>query len=131
MALLNWGLQREWLVIGIAIVTFWWSPWRPCPFIGGEFMPALEEGNIWMRTTFPWTFSFEQAARLVTDIRGIFRQFRRSSVRPRNWGRPDDGTDPTSFFNAEFLVTLKPFKEWRAEVPTKKPWSIKSNNASP
>jgi hypothetical protein len=35
-------------------------------------------------------------------------------------GRPDDGPDPTSFFNAEFLVTLKPFKEWRADVPTKK-----------
>jgi cobalt-zinc-cadmium resistance protein CzcA len=31
-------------------------------------------------------------------------------------GRPDDGTDPTSYFNCEFFVNLKPRDPWRAEV---------------
>jgi cobalt-zinc-cadmium resistance protein CzcA len=118
--LLNWGLRH---------VNGWWSEsrWRSLvvtiaavPFIGGEFMPALEEGNIWMRTTLPVDISFEQAAHLVTDIRAVFRQFPEVISAASQLGRPDDGTDPTSFFNAEFLVTLKPLKEWRAEVPTKK-----------
>ena len=66
MALLNWGLRRRWLVVGIA-VTVLVVAMAAVPFIGGEFMPvpALEEGNIWMRTTFPVDISFEQAARLV------------------------------------------------------------------
>ena len=42
------------------------------PFIGGEFLPALEEGNIWMRATLPVDISFEQAAQLATDIRQVF-----------------------------------------------------------
>ncbi|MBA5875019.1 MAG: CusA/CzcA family heavy metal efflux RND transporter [Nitrospira sp. CR1.2] len=119
MALLDWGLCREWLVVGIAVAVLVVAM-AAVPFIGGEFMPALEEGNIWMRTTLPVDISFEQAARLVTDIRGVFRQFPEVISAASQLGRPDDGTDPTSFFNAEFLVTLKPFKEWRAEVPTKK-----------
>ena len=50
MALLNWGLRREWLVVGIT-VTVLVVAMAAVPFIGGEFIPALE-GNIWMRTTF-------------------------------------------------------------------------------
>ena len=111
------GLQREWLVIAIVTLAL---AMAAVPFIGGEFIPVLEEGNIWMRTTFPVDISFEQAARLVTDIRGIFQQFPEVISAASQLGRPDDGTDPTSFFNAEFLVTLKPFKEWRADVPTQK-----------
>lgn len=107
LALLNWGLRHEWLVIGIAVLSLVLTI-VAVPFIGGEFMPALEEGNIWMRTTFPVDISFEQAAHLVTDIRAVFRQFPEVISAASQLGRPDDGTDPTSFFNAEFLVTLKP-----------------------
>jgi heavy metal efflux system protein len=36
-------------------------------------------------------------------------------------GRPDDGTDPTGFFNCEFYVGLKPYKDrsWSQTVHTK------------
>ena len=78
------------------------------PFIGGEFMPALEEGNIWMRATLPVDISFEQAAQLAADIRQVFDDVPEVIDVASQLGRPDDGTDPTSFFNAEFLVTLKP-----------------------
>ena len=82
-------------------------------FMGGEFMPALEEGNLWVRATMPVDISFDQAAKLVTDVRGMFRESPEVLTVVSQLGRPDDGTDPTSFFNAEFLASLKPQKEWR------------------
>jgi cobalt-zinc-cadmium resistance protein CzcA len=82
-------------------------------FLGGEFMPALEEGNLWVRATMPVDISFDQAARLSSEIREIFRRSPEISTIVSQLGRPDDGTDPTSFFNAEFLANLKPAREWR------------------
>ncbi|MDF0644408.1 MAG: CusA/CzcA family heavy metal efflux RND transporter [Nitrospira sp.] len=82
--------------------------------LGGEFMPALEEGNLWVRATMPVDISFQQAARLAGDIRGMFRDSPEVTTVVSQLGRPDDGTDPTSFFNAEFLANLKPKKEWRS-----------------
>jgi cobalt-zinc-cadmium resistance protein CzcA len=67
----------------------------------------------------PVDISFEQAALLATEIRGIFRQFPEVASTVSQLGRPDDGTDPTSFFNAEFLVTLKPQEQWRRETISK------------
>jgi cobalt-zinc-cadmium resistance protein CzcA len=90
------------------------------PLVGGEFMPALEEGNIWMRATLPVDISFEGAAKIVTRVREVFRQYPEVIDVASQLGRPDDGTDPTSFFNSEFLVTLKPQKEWRPGVTSKK-----------
>lgn len=83
-------------------------------FLGGEFMPALEEGNLWVRATMPVDISFDQAARIAGDIRRTFRQSPEVTTVVSQLGRPDDGTDPTSFFNAEFLANLKPQREWRA-----------------
>ena len=76
-------------------------------------MPALEEGNLWVRATMPVDISFDQAARLANDIRTIFRESPEVTTIVSQLGRPDDGTDPTSFFNAEFLANLKPQAEWR------------------
>lgn len=83
------------------------------PFLGGEFMPALEEGNLWVRATMPVDIAFDQAAKIAGDMRRIFRQSPEVTTVVSQLGRPDDGTDPTSFFNAEFLANLKPQKEWR------------------
>jgi cobalt-zinc-cadmium resistance protein CzcA len=82
-------------------------------FLGGEFMPALEEGNLWVRATMPVDISFDQAAKLASDIRRIFLEAPEATTAASQLGRPDDGTDPTSFFNAEFLVNLKPMSQWR------------------
>lgn len=83
-------------------------------FLGGEFMPALEEGNLWVRATMPVDISFDEAARLTGEIRGMFRRSPEVTTIVSQLGRPDDGTDPTSFFNGEFLANLKPQNEWRA-----------------
>ena len=94
--------------VGLLAVTF-----VALKSIGGEFMPALEEGNLWVRATMPVDISFDQAAKLTSDIRHLFRESPEVTTIVSQLGRPDDGTDPTSFFNAEFLANLKPEKEWR------------------
>ena len=118
MATLEWALDHEFIVVGVALASLV-AALLAVPFIGGEFMPALEEGNIWMRATLPVDISFEQASQLVTDIRQVFRRVPEVVDVASQLGRPDDGTDPTSFFNAEFLVTLKPKSEWRSPVVSK------------
>ncbi len=115
---LAWALEHKVLVIGLALGLFVLAT-AAVPLLGGEFMPALEEGNLWVRATMPVDISFEQASRLATEIRNIFRAVPEVSGVVSQLGRPDDGTDPTSFFNAEFLVNLKPRREWRPEITAK------------
>jgi cobalt-zinc-cadmium resistance protein CzcA len=117
--LLEWSLEHQAIVIGIALLVLL-AALIAVPFLGGEFMPALEEGNLWVRATMPVDISFEQASQLVIQIRRIFQQFPEIEHVMSQMGRPDDGTDPTSFFNAEFLATLKPTKEWRSKLESKK-----------
>lgn len=111
-AILEWALDHRAVVVGgcvgLLAVTF-----VALKSIGGEFMPALEEGNLWVRATMPVDISFDQAAKLTSDIRRLFRESPEVTTIVSQLGRPDDGTDPTSFFNAEFLANLKPEKKWR------------------
>jgi cobalt-zinc-cadmium resistance protein CzcA len=115
---LKWALDHQMVVLALVAVVFAVAL-AAVLFLGGEFMPALEEGNLWVRATMPVDISFDQAARITTEIREIFREFPEVVGVVSQLGRPDDGTDPTSFFNAEFLVDLKPRKEWRREVKNK------------
>jgi cobalt-zinc-cadmium resistance protein CzcA len=118
MRILAWALAHPVLVIGFALALFAVAL-GVVPLLGGEFMPALEEGNLWVRATMPVDISFEQASRLATDIRNVFRQYPEVTTIASQLGRPDDGTDPTSFFNAEFLVNLKRQKDWRPQFRKK------------
>ena len=91
------------------------------PFIGGEFMPHLDEGALWVRATTPYTISFEEASKLSPQIRGILLGFPQITTVANELGRPDDGTDPTGFFNNEFFVGLKPYGDpaWSGSIRTK------------
>ncbi|MBZ5694288.1 MAG: CusA/CzcA family heavy metal efflux RND transporter [Acidobacteriia bacterium] len=79
------------------------------PFIGGEFMPHLDEGALWVRATMPYTISYEEAAKLSPQVRNILTKYPMVTDVGSELGRPDDGTDPTGFFNDEFYVGLKPY----------------------
>jgi cobalt-zinc-cadmium resistance protein CzcA len=109
---LKWALRNKTIVISASVAVMVLTV-MAMQFLGGEFMPALEEGNLWVRATMPVDISFDQAARLSGEIRNIFRRSPEISTIVSQLGRPDDGTDPTSFFNAEFLANLKPAREWR------------------
>src|SRR5215467_5127621 len=81
------------------------------PFIGGEFLPHLDEGELWVRATMPYTISFEEAAKFAPQVRTLLNQYPMVTVVGSELGRPDDGTDPTGFFNCEFYVGLKPYND--------------------
>jgi heavy metal efflux system protein len=81
------------------------------PFIGGEFMPHLDEGALWVRATMPYTVSFEEASRFSPKVRAILMKYPMVTDVGSELGRPDDGTDPTGFFNDEFYVGLKPYSD--------------------
>jgi heavy metal efflux system protein len=89
------------------------------PGIGAEFMPHLDEGALWIRATLPYTISFEESSKLSPQVRSILRSFPEVTVVASEHGRPDDGTDPTGFFNDEFYVGLKPYSEWHGPYRTK------------
>ena len=113
VAVLRWALDHNVKVMGAALLLLL-AAFGAMQFVGGEFMPALEEGNLWVRATMPVDISFDEAARLTGEIRQMFRRSPEVTTIVSQLGRPDDGTDPTSFFNGEFLANLKPQKEWRS-----------------
>lgn len=96
LAVLQWALRHNVKVIGAALVLLV-GAFGALQFIGGEFMPALEEGNLWVRATMPVDISYDEAARLAGEIRQMFRQSPEVVTIVSQLGRPDDGTDPTSF----------------------------------
>jgi cobalt-zinc-cadmium resistance protein CzcA len=82
------------------------------PRLGREFMPELEEGNLYVRGTFPINVAPHAAADRSDAARRIMRKYDEIEVVISQNGRPDDGTDPTGFYNLEFFLPLKPRTEW-------------------
>jgi len=80
---------------------------------GLEFLPKLEEGNIWMRAALPPSVSLEEGNGYVNRMRRLIKSFPEVETVVSQHGRPDDGTDPDGFSNAEFFVPLKAAKQWR------------------
>ncbi|WP_333873508.1 efflux RND transporter permease subunit [Methylobacter sp.] len=82
------------------------------PLIGTEFMPKLDEGNIWLTITLPTPVSLAKAKVLEQDIRGHLREFSEAKSILTQLGRPEDGTDPKGFNNLEVLIDLNPKDTW-------------------
>ena len=115
---LDWSLANRRGVLSGAIALFGVALFLVSR-IGAEFMPHLDEGALWVRATMPYTISLEESSRIVPQVREILRSFPEVTVVASEHGRPDDGVDPTGFFNAEFYVGLKPYKEWAGPYHTK------------
>ncbi|WP_420970323.1 efflux RND transporter permease subunit [Bradyrhizobium sp. B120] len=108
---LNWAIANRKIVMagaaGLVVTTI-----ICVRFLGLEFLPKLEEGNLWIRATLPPTISLQEGNAYVNEMRKLI------SARPEvvsvvsQHGRPDDGTDAAGFFNAEFFAPLKPAGEW-------------------
>jgi cobalt-zinc-cadmium resistance protein CzcA len=81
--------------------------------LGLEFLPKLEEGNLWIRATMPSTISLEEGNTYVNRMRSVIGSFPEVESVVSQHGRPDDGTDAAGFFNAEFFAPLKPMSQWR------------------
>jgi heavy metal efflux system protein len=109
---LDWCLARPWTTTFVSAVLLALSLLL-IPRVGAEFMPKLDEGALWVRATMPYTISFDEAAKIAPQVRRLLRSFPEVTTVASELGRPDDGTDPTGFFNVEFYVGLKPYSQWR------------------
>ena len=76
--------------------------------VGGEFMPPLEEGNLWIRATLPQDISFDTSANIANQLRAVIAESPEVTQTVSQMGRPDDGTDVSTFNNIEISAALKP-----------------------
>ena len=110
---LRWSLHNRKLTIAIGAVFLLFSIFVGSR-LGSEFLPTLEEGNLWIRATMPPTLSLDAGMPIVDKIRETLLKHPEVITVVSQHGRPDDGSDAAGFFNAEFFVPLKPFDQWRA-----------------
>jgi heavy metal efflux system protein len=114
--LLRICLRYRWTTLGIigALVAG-----TACivPFLGHEFMPELEEGNLWIRGTAPLNITLERQVQLSREARAIMATYPEVESIVAQLGRPDDGTDTGGFFNGEYFVPLRPQSDWPNIVP--------------
>ncbi|MBF9143933.1 efflux RND transporter permease subunit [Hymenobacter properus] len=88
-------------------------------FLGSEFLPELNEGSIYVRAQLPLSISLQSSNELCNEMRRVFLSFPEVSDVVSQTGRPNDGTDPTGFYNNEFLVQLKHTPEVEKEMKSK------------
>jgi cobalt-zinc-cadmium resistance protein CzcA len=83
------------------------------PYLGSEFLPKLDEGNIWLTITLPPSTSIDKTKELEQNVRHILRSYQEVNNIVTQVGRPDDGTDPKGPNNLEVMADLKPRDSWR------------------
>jgi heavy metal efflux system protein len=108
---LRWALAHRAIVVTMG-VAFLAVVGVLIPRLGGEFLPILEEGNLWIRATMPPTISLEAGMPVVSRIRQILHSRPEVITVVSQHGRPDDGSDAAGFNNAEFFAPLTPADQW-------------------
>ncbi len=108
---LRWSLANRKITVAIGLIFLVVSGFVGSR-LGSEFLPTLEEGNLWIRASMPPTISLEAGMPIVNKIREILLRHPEVITVVSQHGRPDDGSDAAGFFNAEFFVPLKPFDQW-------------------
>ncbi len=83
---------------------------------GTEFIPKLNEGALYVRATLPNSVNIQESTRLAKEMKEKIRGFEEVKFVLNQVGRPNDGTDPTGFFNIEFHIQLHPEKEWKSKL---------------
>ncbi|HEY9455554.1 MAG TPA: efflux RND transporter permease subunit, partial [Bradyrhizobium sp.] len=108
---LHWAIANRRVVMtgaaGLVVLTIVFAR-----LLGLEFLPKLEEGNLWIRATLPPTISLQEGNTYVNEMRKLIRSRPEVESVVSQHGRPDDGTDAAGLFNAEFFAPLKPISEW-------------------
>src|ERR1700752_4320852 len=108
---LNWAIINRKIVmagaVGLVVLTIVFAR-----MLGLEFLPKLEEGNLWIRATLPPTISLQEGNTYVNEMRRVIRERPEVESVVSQHGRPDDGTDAAGLFDAEFFAPLRPNSEW-------------------
>ena len=85
-------------------------------YYGTEFLPKLNEGAIYVRATLPNSIHLDESVKLAQEMKRKIRQRDEVQFVLTQTGRPNDGTDPTGFFNIEFHIQLKPEDDWERNI---------------
>src|SRR5580700_3361815 len=110
----RWAIRNRWITVGSSAVLFLLAIYLAFGgVIGSEFLPHLDEGAIWVRGTMAPSTGPTESAKVADRAREILASFPEVPQVVDQIGRPDDGTDTTGFFNAEFFVDLLPKDKWR------------------
>jgi cobalt-zinc-cadmium resistance protein CzcA len=112
---LRWALARVKIAVTIGIVFLVLSI-VAASRLGSEFLPALEEGNFWIRASMPPTISLDAGTAATAKMRQILLRHPEVITVVSQHGRPDNGSDASPFSNVELFAPLKPFDEWPANV---------------
>ena len=104
-------LKYRWTLLTIMTVLFV-GTFSLIPHIGREFMPELEEGNLWIRATAPLNQSLERNVEIAKQARAIMASFPEVEAILTQSGRPDDGTDIEGYENTEYFVPMRPRRDW-------------------
>ncbi len=102
--------RQTFIAAGIITVVGLWT----LSLHGTEFLPQLNEGSIYVRASMPRSIRLEESVKYSNEIRHIFETYPEVRKVISQAGRPNDGTDPTGFYNVEFLVDIYPQKEWKS-----------------
>ncbi|MGC8500388.1 MAG: efflux RND transporter permease subunit [Leptospirillia bacterium] len=115
-SLLLFVLARPRLVLGAALLFLVATLGFALPRLGTEFLPKLEENNLYIRATYPAAVSLDYGAHLTDGIRRLVLDVPEVKTVVSEEGRPDDAYDVGGFWNSEFAIFFKPHKEWRKGV---------------
>ena len=110
---LRWSLDRRWIMVALG-AAFLTGTGLLSTRLGSEFLPALEEGNYWIRASMPPTISLDAGTAATRKIREILLRHPEVITVVSQHGRPDNGSDASPFSNVELFVPLKPYDEWQA-----------------
>ncbi|MBV9531069.1 MAG: efflux RND transporter permease subunit [Bradyrhizobium sp.] len=112
---LRWALGNLTAAVTVGVV-FLAVSFAAASRLGSEFLPALEEGNFWIRAALPPTISLDAGTEATRKMREILLRHPEVITVVSQHGRPDNGSDASPFSNVELFAPLKPFDEWPANL---------------
>jgi len=110
---LEFALHRRGVVVALGLMVLLLAACL-LPFLGSEFLPALEEGNYWIRAAMPQTMSLDAGTEATRRMRDILLRHPEIITVVSQHGRPDNGSDASPFSNVELFAPLKNYDEWPA-----------------
>ena len=117
--LLRWSLGHVKVAVAAGILFLLLSV-LAASRLGSEFLPALEEGNFWIRAAMPSTMSLDAGTVVTGKMREILLRHPEVVTVVSQHGRPDNGSDASPFSNVELFAPLKPFDEWPPNLTKEK-----------
>ena len=110
----RWAIRHRSVTVGVGVIGLFIALYLALSgVIGSEFLPHLDEGALWVRGTLAPSTGPDEGIRVSNQARIVLCSFPEVPQCTSQTGRPDDGTDTTSFFNTEYFVDLKPKEQWR------------------